>query len=253
LLYLIFLNGQDFIELPDLPEAVANNVVTDAMVSGVKYIYSFSGIDSTKQFSGIHKKAFRYNTATKIWDRINDLPSGNGRIAAAASTVKNKIYILGGYEVFSGGGESSFDKVHAYDPETNEYLEDGMPIPIPIDDQVQAVYKDSLIYVVTGWSNNGNVADVQIYDPANDSWSTGTPVPNTVDYKVFGASGAILGDTLYYIGGARSGASFPATTFSRKGYIIPDNPTDIEWSGVSGIPAARCYRAAAFSNNEAII
>ena len=75
------------------------------------------------------------------------------------------------------------------------------------------VYKDSLIYVVTGWSGSGfsgtNVANVQIYNPANDTWSVGTPVPNTNQYKAFGASGIIVEDTIYYFGGAKiSGFNF---------------------------------------------
>ncbi len=242
--------GQVYMELPSMPESVSNNAVTHGKIKGVPHLYSFSGIDSTKAFSGIHKKGFRYNTQTQIWDRINDLPSGNGRIAAGASTVKNKIYIIGGYEVMPNGSEISFDKVHIYDPETNEYLADGAPIPVPIDDHVQAVYNDSLIFVVTGWTTSGHVDNVQIYDPANDVWTVGTPVPSALDYEAFGASGSIIGDTLYYAGGARAGSSFPATTFIRKGYIDRNDPTNIEWSGSSGVPATKCYRSAAFSNGR---
>jgi len=232
-----------------MPERVSNNAVTEGLVNGVPHVYSFSGIDSTKVFSGIHKRAFRYNTATQVWNQIADLPSGNGRIAAGASTVKNKIYIIGGYEVFSNGNEVSFDEVHIYDPETNSYLTNGTPIPVPIDDHVQAVYKDSLIFVVTGWSNTTNVPNVQIYDPSNDAWQVGTPVPNNSDYKVFGASGAIIGDTLYYIGGARFATNFPASSYFRKGYINPNDPTDITWFAEPFLDAAVAYRAAAFATD----
>ena len=252
LTFSFFTNGQVFTELPSMPERVSNNAVTEGMVNGVPHVYSFSGIDSTKIFSGIHKRAFRYNTDTQVWDQIADLPSGNGRIAAGASTVKNKIYIIGGYEVFSNGGEASFDEVHIYDPEQDIYLPNGTPIPVPIDDHVQAVYKDSLIFVVTGWSNTTNVPDVQIYDPANDNWQVGTPVPNNNDYKVFGASGAIIGDTLYYIGGARFANNFPSSSFFRKGYINPNDPTDITWSGEPLMLAAIAYRAAALTTDQGL-
>ena len=40
-------------------------------------------------------------------------------------------------------------------------MPDGADIPKAIDDQVQAVWQDSLIYVITGWSNTTNVVDVQ--------------------------------------------------------------------------------------------
>ena len=245
----IQLFSQVYSELPSMPEPVSNNAVTGAIVNGIPHVFSFSGIDQTKLYSGIHKKAFRYNTETQIWDEIAELPSGNGRIAAAASTVKNKIYIIGGYEVFANGSEISVDKVHIYNPETNAYENDGAPIPVAIDDQVQAVWRDSLIYVVTGWSDNTNVPNVQIYNPTEDEWLVGTPVPNTNDFKVFGGSGGIIGDTIYYLGGAKTGSNFPASIVFRKGAINPNNPTEIDWSLVFGAPG-KGYRCAAFARPQ---
>lgn len=250
LLFITFqLTSQTFSELPSMPEPVSNNAVTSAMVNGVPHVYSFSGIDSTKIFSGIHKRAFRYNTLTQVWDVIAPLPSGNGRIAAGASTVKNKIYIMGGYEVFANGGEASFDNTHIYNPETNSYEPDGAPIPVPIDDHVQAVWRDSLIYVVTGWSNTGNVPDVQIYNPSDDTWMVGTSVPNNTLYKVFGAAGVITGDTIFYLGGAKMQTNFPISNYLRKGVIDPNNPTDITWSTVDNAIGIG-YRPAAWEIYE---
>ena len=221
------------------------------MVNGIPHVYSFSGIDETKIYSGIHKKAFRYNTQTQVWDEIAELPSGNGRIAAGASVVKNKIYIIGGYEVFSNGSEVSVDKTHIYNPETNSYETDGTPIPLAIDDHVQAVWRDSLIYVVTGWSNTTNFPNVQIYNPSNDEWTVGTSVPNTNDYKVFGASGAIIGDTIYYLGGAKSSSGFNISNSLRRGIIDPNDPTNITWSLVPNA-SENVYRAAALPIGNSI-
>ena len=256
----LFAQSTNWQERAEMPEAVSNNAVAYATVGGEPYVFSFAGIDETKQWSGIHKRAFRYNVNADTWETIPELPSGNGRIAAGASTVNNKIYIIGGYEVFADGHEVSYDKVHIYDPETNSYLPDGAAIPIPIDDHVQAIYKDSLIYVVTGWSNNNNVNAVQIYDPANDTWSVGTSVPNNGvwEYKVFGASGAILGDTIYYTGGAKFGSNFPMTSALRKGAINPDDPTEITWSTEFNT-IAKTYRAGiavydpTYSNGEFVV
>lgn len=236
-----------FEELAPMPERVSNNAVAHATVNGVPYVYSFSGIDSTKEWSGIHLKSYRYNTALDTWDRIADLPDPNGgKIAAGASTVGNKIYIIGGYHVSSNLSETTSDKVHIYDPATNTYLPDGAAIPKAVDDHVQAVYRDSLIFLVSGWSDFNNVRNVQIYDPANDIWQVGTPIPNSSKWKVFGGSGTIIGDTLYYVGGAGNwnGSNFPPTSYLRKGYINPENPTDIDWMGEDE-PLAKGYRMAA--------
>ncbi|MEL6836255.1 MAG: hypothetical protein AAFP77_24880, partial [Bacteroidota bacterium] len=59
-----------------------------------------------------------------------------------------------------------------------------------------------------------------------------------------GASGVIIGDTIYYAGGARPNFGFPASSFFRKGYINPENPADIIWEGVSE-PLALGYRMGA--------
>lgn len=149
------------------------------------------------------------------------------------------------------GSEVSSDRVHRFDVAQNQFLTDGATIPIPIDDHVQTIYRDSLIYVVTGWSNTGNVPDVQVYDTHTDSWAFGTETPNNNNYKCFGASGEIIGDTLYFYGGA-AGFSFGARSQLRKGYINPIDPTDVTWFVVDPNPAIKAYRSAAGLTNGAV-
>ncbi|BDS13387.1 T9SS C-terminal target domain-containing protein [Aureispira anguillae] len=227
------------------PEPITNNAVVEGVVNGTTtYIYTFGGLDSTKLYSGIHLRSYRYNTLTNVWDTIAPLPDTLGKIAAAASRVKDKIYIIGGYHVYANGSEASSDKVHIYDVNTNAYLLDGANIPIPIDDQVQAVWRDSLIYVITGWTNSGNSPAVQIYNPSSNSWQSGTSVGNNNIFKSFGASGTIIGDTIYYFGGASMAGSFNVQTYFRRGIIDPNNPTQINWSSFTWMNA-KGYRMAA--------
>lgn len=233
-----------------MPMRITNNAVSEGMVNGKGYVFSFGGLDSTKIYSGITLKAFRYNTQTDIWDSIPPLPDTLGKIASAASTVKNKIYIIGGYHVLANSNEISSNKVHIYNPETNSYLPDGTDLPVSIDDQVQCVWRDSLIYVITGWSNTTNVSNVQIYDPYTNSWSSGTSIPNSNIYKAFGASGTIAGDTIYYYGGASTGFDFPAQNSLRKGIINPTNPTVITWSSPVSFTGHPGYRMAATSDSS---
>lgn len=213
-----------------LPEAVSNNAVCEGLVDNVPFVYSFGGVDRTKVYSGIHLKSFRFNSLSGKTERIPDLPDTLGKVAAGASLVKDKIYIIGGYHVFSNGSELSSNKVHRYDPQNNSYLSDGKSIPVAIDDHVQAVWRDSLIYVITGWSDKANVPTVQIYNPASDSWMEGTSTPDNHQYKSFGASGVIRGDTIFYFGGASMGKNFPIQNQLRIGIINPESPAEIEWS-----------------------
>ena len=118
--------GWTWTELNSMPERISNNAVAQGVDgSGNVNVYSFSGIDSTKLYSGINLKSYRYNVTTAIWDTIASLPDGQGKIAAGASTIKNKIYIIGGYHVNANGSEVSSAKVHIYDPVTNAYLLTG--------------------------------------------------------------------------------------------------------------------------------
>lgn len=231
-------------ELDTMPFRTSNNAVCEASVAGEDFVYSFGGIDFTKSYDGIHQRSFKYTVASNSWEEIAPLPDTLGKIAAGASFVKGKIYILGGYHVFANGNEISSDRVHIYNPTSDSYEADGTSIPRAIDDHVQCVYKDSLIFLVTGWSNTANWPDVQIYDPTLDQWQQGTSVPNNNTFKAFGASGYIIGDTLYYHGGVSGNFAFTARKFMRKGYINPSDPTDITWESMGEAPGEAGYRAA---------
>ena len=233
-------------EMSLMPERVTNNSVVEGFVAGVPYVYSFAGLDSTKDYSGIHLRSFRYNTQTDIWESIAPLPDTLGKIATSANRIGDIIYIIGGYHVFANGSEISSNSVHRYDTQSSAYLSDGAPIPVPIDDQVQAVWRDSLIYVVTGWSNFNNVTNVQIYNPSSDQWTQGTPVPGGDNYPAFGAAGLIYNDTIYYFGGAQN-SDFGIQRRMRKGIINGEDPSQITWTEFILDFSVKAYRPGAFT------
>lgn len=231
-IFALRVEAQTFVVAPmkQLPEAISNNAVVSAIVGEIQYVYSFGGIDSSKSYSGIHRRSYRLQTNTNLWEAIPSLPDTMGKLGTAASFIRNKIYITGGYHVLSSGAEVTSNKVHVYDPQTNAFLPDAPPMPVPVKDHVQVVWRDSLLYIISGWSNNSNVANVQIYNPSTNLWQIGTPVPNQANFKVFGASGVVIGDTIYYAGGAIFSAGFPLGTVLRKGTINPSSPAQINWT-----------------------
>jgi hypothetical protein len=254
LFFFVKIYSQDFIsslEQP-LPQAISNNAVTGGLLNGIPHLFSFTGIDSRKNHQGIGLKAFRYNTVSQIWDTIPDVPDTRGKIAAGASTIDSIIYIIGGYHVDNRGNEVSSNKIHRYNINSNSYLNDGADIPIAIDDHVQAIWKDSLIYVITGWSNSGNVPNVQIYNPATNSWTSGTSTPNNNNFKSFGSSGTLVGNTIYYYGGASGASGFNCQNILRVGEIDPANPNSINWTDSIINPSLFCYRAACISSPAGI-
>ncbi len=228
-----------------MPKAVTNAAVSEGMNNDTSCVYIFGGLDSTKNYAGIHRHSYKFNIETKKWYQLPDLPDNMGKIASAANYHKGIIYIFGGYYVFANGSEKSSNLVHRFDCKTNTFLPNGKDIPIAIDDHVQAMWRDSLIYLITGWNNTTNVANVQIYNPSKDVWLAGTSTPNNNTYKSFGASGIILGDTIFYMGGASSTSGFPIQNTLRKGIINKENPADIVWSSSIG---EKTYRAVATTN-----
>ena len=229
--------------LAPMPIKTSNNAVVEGFTSNKTYVYSFGGIDETLRQSGIHNRAFRLDLQANLWEEIAPLPDSRGKIASSASRVGDTIYIIGGYYVNLDGTEESSAFVHRYDIINNVYLPNGQDLPVPIDDQVQVV-NGPLIYVVTGWNNNRNVRNVQVYDTRTDSWSSATSLPNNNEYPAFGASGTIVDNTIYYYGGA-NGPGFPSRNELRIGVISETDPLDIQWSLAPATNRSTNYRNAA--------
>jgi hypothetical protein len=237
--------------LSPLPEKLSNGAIESSVINGETYIYVWGSLDSTRNSSGIHRRGYKLNLNTNVWSSLPQLPDTSGKLALSASRIGNIIYIIGGYEVFPNGNEVSSNKVHRFSIASEEFLSDGEPIPIAIDDQVQIEYKDSLIYVITGWSNTGNVGNVQVYSPESNSWSEGTDLPLSGGFRTFGSSGCVIEDTIYYFGGAVSNAAnFPASNRLCKGYISVDNPLEIIWESSIPNPLIRRYRSACIEVNS---
>ena len=230
-----------------LPMRTSNNAVVEGFANGKAYVYSFGGIDETKSHSGIHLRSFRLDVDADVWEELDPLPDTRGKIASSASRVGDIIYIIGGYHVASNGSEESSLKVHRFDILTNQFMADGADIPVAIDDQAQVV-RGHLIYVITGWNNNANVPNVQVYDTTTDTWAQANLLPNNLAYKVFGTAGTIIGDTIYYYGGA-GGFNFAPSRVLRRGVIDQDNPLSIEWSTVTPSNSPTNYRSAASNFN----
>ena len=227
-----------------LPVPVTNNAVAAGRVGRDTWVFSALGVDSTKRWSGITRRAHAWNSGTRQWRALPDVPGTVGRLASTAQVVRGRLVLLGGYTVDSIGAERSVPSVDLFDPTAMRWSA-GAPIPVPVDDAVSGVWRDSLIFVVSGWHDTDNVQDVQLYDVSRDRWSTATPIPGR---GVFGHTGSLVGNTIVFVDGAArqpSGPKYALVPQVWLGHIDPSRPTAIRWEAGPAHPGPALYRAAA--------
>ncbi len=228
---------------PPLPAPVTNNAVAAARSSAGWALFSFMGLDTTKAWDGVTARSYRWDLGRPAWREIAP-PPGPGRLAATAQTVGGRIFLFGGYTVAEDGSERSVPEVDVFDPETETWSA-AAPMPVPVDDAVSGVWRDSLVILVSGWHDSDNVAAVQLFDPAAGTWSAATPIPGP---PVFGHAGAVSGDLIVYIDGTRVDREprrFALERSSWAGRIDSADPTRIAWERLPDHPGPGLYRAAA--------
>jgi hypothetical protein len=233
-----------------MPAQRANMASASLQIGDTTWIYCFMGIDSAKACgSSIRLESFRYNTISDQWSSIADVPDTEGRIAASATGLNGKIYLIGGYKVYANCNEFTSPRVDIYDPATDTWsLGDSMITPV--DDHVQAVWRDSIIITVSGWSQNTNTRKVQLYDTYLDTWSISNDIAGP---GLFGMAGAIWGDTILYTDGVRISGNFTLINALWQGTIQNGDPHNIVWTNQGQHPGPKIYRGGGFSFANRII
>ena len=236
-----------------LPEPHANNAIAVAAgPDGETALYSFYGLKSGKTHGDVSKQAFRCVVSARRCDEIAGPPVAKGRLASVAVTLQERVYIFGGYTVAEDGTEISTPEVFAFNPQTEEYQRRA-DMPTPVDDAVAFSYADRYVYLVSGWHNDGNVADVQVFDSREDRWFAATPYPGA---PVFGhAGGAVGGKVVIADGVAVVGEKDGRRQFGEVdevwiGELDPDNPAIIAWRAAPAHPFGPLYRMAATGDAE---
>ena len=229
-----------------LPAPVSNNAVAMAKVGKRQYLFSFMGIGAKKTWDAITNQTLAYDIDSQKWNEWRPVPGPAGRIAASAVTVRDVVYLMGGYTVDGRGEEASVHSVEVLLPSKGIWYRAG-DMPVPLDDFVIGVYRDRYIYTVSGWSGNEAVSKVQVYDTEKAKWEQATPIPGI---PVFGHAGGLVDDTIVYVDGAHPNAvgktpKYVASEECWMGKIDHHDLTKIQWTQLPSHPGKARYRIAA--------
>jgi len=207
-----------------------------AVVNGIVYVmggsqryntsggFSYTSINSTEA----------YDPAMDTWVEKTPMPTPRDSLGAAA--FQGKIYCFGGRNV-SKDYSISISVAEVYDTETDSW-ETRNPMPTARSG-LEASEVGGKIYLIGGLteSESSSIAEksaqVEIYDPMADSWSTGSRMPTAVS----GYASAIVDGKIYIISGVASGSTKTNLT------QIYDPETD-KWSLGTPIPMSVSYAAA---------
>jgi N-acetylneuraminic acid mutarotase len=236
-------------ELPALPEAVSNNLVMSTSVAGRTYVASFMGLSSGKTHADVHNRVWQWTVGEPIWLKAPAVPSRqrlSGRLASSGVTLQNHFFIFGGYTVAANGTEVSSAEGYRYSPVTKSY--NKLPdMPVAVDDSVALAYKDRYIYLSSGWSQDGNVNLVQVFDNFTQKWSQATPFPGI---PTFGLAGALSGNNMLLCDGVKVSYQSQPRQYEPQaqcwlGAINKTDANKINWQQIPHPTGKARYRMAA--------
>jgi N-acetylneuraminic acid mutarotase len=170
------------------------------------------------------KTLFVYNPGSNRWVRKADMPEAGG--CGAQGVIAGMLYV---YSACSG------NRFFRYDPATNTWIT-LLPPPTSHDFGGSGVIGGKLYLVGGQHVENGWYvphAQLDIYDPATDTWTSGTPMP---ERAMFVASAVLKGELLV-AGGERQTVEL--------GTLWAYNPATREWTARAPLPTTRSRAAGA--------
>lgn len=139
-----------------------------------------------------------YDIATDSWTTKTPMPYP--AVQYASAIVDGKIFVMGGQDEFNN--PMNLDLVQIYDTETDKWSF-GTPMPKVVwqaaAGATSGILAPKRVYLIGGIpekSIDGTNLN-QIYNPENDSWTVGAPMPTAR----FSLQVAVLNDKIYVMGG----------------------------------------------------
>ena len=215
---------------PMTPMLTARGGFGVAVVDGK--IYAIGGLTGNDLPVSVTEE---YNPQTNEWTSKTPMPTP--RSGFAITVYQNKIYVIGGSVGYGYVGNNE-----AYDPVSNTW-ETKTSMPTPRADLNANLVNDKIYLIggkkyssITPFFNETNINEV--YDPANDSWTTKTPVPTPVQ----GYASAVFNDKIYLMGGSLQSLSLENTLTTDATQVF--DPKNDTWSLAANLPHSASYGAA---------
>jgi N-acetylneuraminic acid mutarotase len=202
--------------------------VAAAAVGGKIYVvggFNEPGLGSLTRLA-VSDALEEYDPAANRWATRAPLPKGLHH--AAAASVGNRLYVVGGFTASLFSLWQPVASVYAYQPTTDVWVERAqMPTP---RGALAVVEYEGKLFAIGGYDGNGNTAAVEVYDPANNSWSTRSPLPTPRDHLAVAA----VGQKIYAIGG-RLNRDYGRNLAVTESY----DPAADRWARVADLPTPR--------------
>lgn len=172
------------------------------------------------------------------WEAVTTSGSPESRSENAFVEVGGLMYLIG------GRGDH---RVDVFDPSTNTWTP-GADQPQEIH-HFQAVEYDGRIYVVGAWTggfpDEDGISHVLIYDPAEDTWTTGPEIP---EERRRGAAGAVVYDDHIYVVAGNDGGHGPHAT--AVDWLDRLDPQTGQWEELPPAPRGRDHFQAALIDDK---
>ena len=150
----------------------AGSCVT-ALIDGLIYVGG-----GNLQGAGTASNFAVYDPVADSWASLGSMPLGVNH--AAAGTDGAKLYVFGGRQG-ANVPQAGFSDVQVYDPVVGSWetsaAGDLAPMPLPRGGTGRAVFAQGEFYVIGGEDDVDAFAEVQVYDPVDDTWRTDRPLP----------------------------------------------------------------------------
>lgn len=197
-----------------------------ALVGGL--LYAPGGYNTSNVLT---KSLYAYNPANNTWLTKASMPVVSG--CGVSHSIQGKLYVLTGC---TGTTSAPSGLLHRYDPSTNTWIA-RKSAPHAHRYPAAGVIGGKL-YVVGGHNGTGASATLDVYDPAANTWTTRASMPTA---RRGGAPGAVIGDTLYVIGGRNAAGDYIATVEAYR-------PATNTWVARAPLPEARSGLGAVANN-----